>query len=223
MQLTRQPKRLIQIAVLVVTLGFVLPSFADTVNILGSLPTDSSNQVILQTEAVFKINIVDFMNFSAQTLALPHGISDTELFLFNGAGLGVYGNDDQGGSDPLTSFLSCLPSAGLSNPCGYGNNGFGPTSDGIYFLAIAYSPDTPLDSGMNPIFQAGSTPILEPTSAGALASWDGAAYTQPDYDNNLFDIQLTGVPEPSSLALLTPGLLVAWWRGKRYLADRARS
>jgi hypothetical protein len=118
----------------------------------------------------------------------------------------------------LSYALSCLPSLNAAiNPCGYGNNGFGPTSNGNYYLAIAYSPDTPLDAMGNPIFQSGFTPILEPTGAGSLASWDGSIYSQPDFDDNQFEIAVTGVPEPSSLLLVAPGLFLGWLRVKRFV------
>jgi len=200
--------KIIQAAVLLLTLGFVLPSFANTLDLSGSL--DQSGPDV----AIYKIDVTDYLNFSAQTLAVPFGISDTELFLFDSNGLGVYGNDDQGGSDPLSIALSCLPSA-AGNPCGYGNDGFGPTSNGVYYLAVAYSPDTPLDGIGNPTFQAGGSPILDPTGAGSLSSWDGSIYTQPDFDDNQYLIQVTGVPEPSALLLMSPALFVGWLRRKQ--------
>jgi len=204
--------RIIQAVFLLSTFVCAVPSFADNVTLSGSL--DQS----IPEVAIFKLNITDYADFSAQTIAIPFGISDTELFLFDSNGFGVYGNDDQGGSDPLSATLSCLPSADASNPCGYGNNGFGPASNGTYYLAIAYSPDTPLDSMGNPIFQLGSTPILEPTGAGQFASFDGSIFTQPDFDDNQFQIQVTGVgtvPEPSSILLVSPGLALAWRRRKK--------
>jgi hypothetical protein len=211
--------KIFQAVVLLLTLVWVTPSFADTVDLTGTL--DQS----VPEFGMFKIDITDFTDFSAQTISVPFGISDTELFLFDANGFGVYGNDDQGGSDPLSFALSCLPSAGVSNPCGYSNNGFGPTSDGTYYLAVAYSPDTPLDGIGNPIFQFGSTPILEPTGAGPFASFDGSIYTQPDFDDNRYEIQLSGVsvPEPSSMLQLSPALIVAWLRRKKWFGGNRDS
>lgn len=204
--------KLIQATLFLLIFGCVVPSFANTLNLSGSL--DQSTPDV----AIFKLDVIDYANFSAQNIAVPFGISDTELFLFNSAMLGVYGNDDQGGIDPLTFALSCLPSQNAaSNPCGYDGNGFGLTSNGVYYLAIAYSPDTPLDAMGNPIFQSGFTPILEPAGAGSLASWDNSIYSQPDFDDNKFEIAVTGVPEPSSLLLVAPGLFLGWLRVKRFV------
>jgi len=164
---------------------------------------------------LYQVHITDWKDFSAQTLPTAFGISDTELFLFDATGLAVFGNDDMGGSDPLSVALSCLPSADASNPCGYDRDGFGPIQNGFYWLAVAYSPDMPLDAFNNPLFQAGLTSILEPTGAGALAGWDNSIYTQPDFDNNKYVLQITGVPEPSTLLLLSSGLGIGLLRKKR--------
>jgi hypothetical protein len=114
-----------------------VPAFADMVAAAdaGSLPSsaqDLSGDLSL-TEitgtldyplgvSMFKIDIANPLDFSAQTVGVAFGVPDTELFLFDSSGLGVYLNDDASGSDTL----SCLPSADSGNPCSSSRNGLGP-------------------------------------------------------------------------------------------------
>src|SRR6202050_3692217 len=115
-------------------LTLAIPGFADTVAAsgAGSLPgsaEDLSGDPGL-TEitgtldfpfgvSMFKIDIADPVDFSAQTVSTNFGIPDTELFLFDSNGLGVYENDDATGANTL----SCLPSAGAGHPCSSSRNG----------------------------------------------------------------------------------------------------
>ena len=140
------------------TLGVpgVVPAFADTVAATGagSLPTsaqDLSSDLSLTGitgtldfplgVSMFKIDIMNPLDFSAQTVAVAFGVPDTELFLFDSSGLGVYENDDASGSNTL----SCLPSADSGNPCSSARNGLGPLTAGIY-LAITRSANLPMSS-----------------------------------------------------------------------------
>ena len=225
----RKYLRLAQTAVLLLTLGFVVPSFANVVSgngagpllssaldltgfqgyeIQGAMPADISNNVFTQFEVVFKINITDYHDFSAQTVdAGPHGISDTSLFLFDASGNAVYGNDDISFIDTL-SFLP-TPSGGL-----------GPNAAGVYYLALTFGLDAPKDNMGNALFANGidSTSVVGPAGVGTFDSWQGGGNAPTAVDSNLYDIQLTGVPEPSSLALLAPGLLLAWTNRKRFFS-----
>ncbi|MDR3752584.1 MAG: hypothetical protein P4K93_02400 [Terracidiphilus sp.] len=216
---------------LLVILGLVAsPAFAGTViaSGAGSLPgsaqdltgagvvTDIQGSLDLLDGlyvSMFAIDITDYQGFSAQTLDVgAFGLADTELFLFDSSGDGIYMNDDISGSNTL----SCLPSA-TSNPCPTGNGGLGPTSDGVYYLAIAESADLPWDASDTYLFLSGSsTDVLGPdSSAGAIDGWDGGVYASPDYDLNNYDIQLTGVgaapaPEPAPWLLLLSALACTW-------------
>jgi PEP-CTERM motif len=145
------------------------------------------------------------------------GIPDTELFLFDSTGAGVYGNDDIDGANTL----SCLPSADGSNPCPSARpSGVGPTSDGIYYLAITSSANGPLDGDGNEIFNIfNSTDVVGPSSSNSITSWDGGFFTSPDTDLLNFDITVTGVsqvPEPGVLGLLALGLLCIALRKKQF-------
>src|SRR5271167_3137704 len=118
-----------------------LPSTAEDLTglpvteITGTIPVDSSSA------AMFAINIADYADFSALTVGGAFGIPDTELFLFDSTGLGVLANDDIDGANTL----SCLPSAGPTNLCSSSlPDGVGPTSDGLYYLAITRSENGPL-------------------------------------------------------------------------------
>jgi hypothetical protein len=225
-----------KLVVLLVFLGLMASTaFADTVTAsgAGSLPgsaqdltgagvvTDILGSFDLlngQYVSMFAIDITNYQAFSAQALNVgAFGLPDTELFLFDSSGNGVYMNDDISGGDTL----SCLPSATGGNPGPFGQGGLGPTSDALYYLAIADSADSPWDATNAYLFLSGSsTDLLGPdSSAGSIAGWDGGIFTSPDFDNKNYDIQLTGVgaaataaatPEPASWLLLLTALAGAW-------------
>jgi len=216
--------------VLLVILGLAAsPAFANTViaSGAGSLPgsaqdltgagvvTDIQGSLDLlngQYVSMFAIDITNFQAFSAQTINVgAFGLPDTELFLFNSSGNAVYMNDDISGANTL----SCLPSATGGNPCPFGQGGLGPTSNALYYLAIADSADLPMDATSTYLFMSGaSTDLLGPNpGAGAIAGWDGGVYTSPDYDLNNYNIPLTGVgavPEPAPWVLLLSALAGTW-------------
>jgi len=164
--------------------------------------------------SMFEIRILNYLDFSAVTVPVgAYAVPDTELFLFNSSGYGVYGNDDISGGNTL----SCLPSATGSNPCSYGRNGVGPTSNGLYYLAITRSANGPL-SGTNQIFPGlvtGGAAGPDPT-AGPVDGYDNGVFTQTDFDNVRYAINLTGtVPEPATWALMSAaGLALVFLRRK---------
>ncbi len=165
--------------------------------------------------SLFEINIVNPADFSAETVnAGPFGIPDTELFLFDSTGLGVYFNDDISGGNTL----SCLPSSDLANPCLAPAAGLGPLSAGIYYLGVAYSADGPLDASSNEIFtNVLSTDVVGPNAGvGAIADWDNFVFTQPNSDIVNYDIDITGTtPEPSTWILSAGALLaIGMFRGR---------
>lgn len=218
--------------VLPVILGLMAsPAFAGNVIASGAGPLPGSAQDLTgsgvvtgiqgsfdlsdgQYVSMFAIDITDYQDFSAETVSAgPFGLPDTELFLFDSSGDGVYMNDDISGSNTL----SCLASATAGNPCPFGQGGLGPTSDALYYLAIAVSADSPWDASNDYLFLSGSsTDLLGPDpSAGSIDGWDDGAFTGPDFDLNNYDIQLTGVgtaatPEPAPWLLLLSALAVTW-------------
>jgi hypothetical protein len=214
--------------------GIALPVQADTVNVVGAgaLPgtaadltgtnvTEITGTIPDTTDPLlgvemFKLNITDFVDFSAVTNGLAFGIPDTELLLFDSTGLGVYANDDIDGGNTL----SCLPSEGGSNPCPASRPaGVGPTSDGTYYLAITRSSNLPTSIDGEIFTILNSTDVVGPdlTMGGnsPITGWDGGAFTSPDTDLTGFDITLTGAgtevtatPEPGVLLLVVAGLFL---------------
>jgi len=217
-------------AVLLAALTLALPCFAATVSgdgagnlpstaldftgldnkftIQGSLPYDPNAGTF--AEAVFKIDLSAYQFFSAATVTVTgghfgFGIPDTELFLFDSSGNGVYANDDVSASNTL----SFLP-----NPSG----GLGPALNGIYYLGISFSADMPIDAVANELFSPSSSTdvVAANLGVGSIAGWDHNVFASPDTDLIYYQIDVTtGVPEPSTLVLLLPGLAAVWRRYAR--------
>ena len=198
--------------------GPLLPSAEDlsgttVTEIQGSRSSDPNDV------SLFEIDILNPLDFSAITVdAGPFGIPDTELFLFDSTGLGVYFNDDI----DFSNTLSCLPSSDLSNPCPTPAAGLGPALPGIYYLGIARSADGPLDASNNEIFtNVLSTDVVGPNDGvGPLAGWDNFVFTQPNFDLVNYDIDITGTtPEPATW-ILSAGALLAIGMFRRRLLIR---
>jgi hypothetical protein len=115
-------------------------------------------------------------------------LADPVLYLFDSAGMAVVMNDDADGSQSML----------MSLPAGFGS--------GFYFLGISFAGVEPTD-GTDPLFDVfGDGSVL---SANALGGWQGDPLT-PNFDiPGWYAIDLVGVPEPGSLALLALGLLGA--------------
>ena len=167
---------------------------------------------------MFEIDITNAAGFSAMTVGPgAFGIPDTELFLFDSSGMGVYGNDDIDGGN---TFRACRRQV-VSNPCSSSRpGGVGPMTDGDYFLAITRSANSPLDGSDNYIFTSVlSTDVVGPNAGtGPIADWDGGVFTNPDFDLVNFDILLTGttaVPEPGTWALIAAGFVGIFLRRKQ--------
>jgi hypothetical protein len=137
--------------------------------------------------------------FSATTVGTAGTLVDTQLFLFNAAGLGVYGNDD----DPSgTTTRSTLPAG----------HALSPTTPGLYYLAISSFNRDPTSAGGLIFPSTPFTAVVGPTGPGggsAVTGWTGTGGT------GTYTINLTGanfpdgtanIPEPTTMLLLGTGL-----------------
>ncbi len=103
----------------------VIPGPVD--EITGTLAT-------LDQEDLYRVCLAGGQTFSASTVGSE--IADTQLFLFDASGRGVFANDDN-----ATSLQSTLP-AGIS---------LAPTQGGIYYLGVSSFDADPVSSA-GPIF-----------------------------------------------------------------------
>jgi hypothetical protein len=184
-----------------------------TAQVVFGLPSLEGIRGMLETANdvdMFAIRIVDPATFSATTVGTPGMVMDTQLFLFDATGRGVYANDD---ASTATS-RSTLP-AGNPN---------GPQVPGLYYLAISSFDRVPVSSPTNDLIFPGfpRTGVFGPTGPGGadpVTAWRGGGTEAGTYT-----ILLTGsaafFPEPSSLLLFGLGLAGAgaWYRRRRAAA-----
>jgi hypothetical protein len=205
-------------------LGLAVPSWADAIWVetgdAGDLPTSAQDLLgdgvfttILGNLAspdpfgsafdidLYRFYLSDPASFGASTVNSPgFYVSDPQLFLFDASGHGVYMNDDD--ESGLNGSQSALPSG----------HPFGPVSIGLYYLAIGWWDNEPLDALGSLIFDNASLfgtngPAL---GSGKLAFWDQNVLLRPDLET-AYEIRMTGVttpiPEPGTFVLVAVGLL----------------
>jgi hypothetical protein len=191
------------------------PLPASAQDLTGLFPTEIQGTLDFPDGvSMFKI-LLDPVMFSAITLpVIANGVPDTELFLFDSSGRGVYMNDDQ----TFIDTLSCLPSM-VNNPCpSSAPAGVGPVTPGVYYLAITRSSNMAIDTMSNALFAPVlSTDVAGPAGSNSIANWDNNVNSSPNFDQINYDIVLTGtVPEPSTWTLMTvAGLALALFRRTR--------
>lgn len=137
-------------------------------NIVGSIAVTTDRDV-------YCIHITNVAAFRASTVGQPGTLSDTQLFLFDSAGIGVTHDDDDPAGGTLRSVIT---------------NMF-VTSPGIYYLAISGYNSDPLSPANLLIWN--NTPFAAerapdgPGAPGPLAAWTGTSGT------GTYDILLAGV------------------------------
>ncbi len=198
----------------------------------GSSPLDAITGTLSGPNVVnlFRLVLTGSQTFSATTLnaktllelpidqqlGIPTALlPDPQLFLFDAAGRGVYGNDD--GS---TNAQASLPSGGFS-----------PTAPGTYFLAIASSGYNPTSIDGSIFGEADANGIFAPTGTGAASpltgfTGEGTATAGGDYQITFTGVTASaeGVPEPSqTVGLIAAGVLGMGYQLKKTLKNRKRS
>ena len=178
-------------------------------DIVGMIDDDTS-----QVE-LFEIYLTTGASFSATTVSNTSNFFDSELFLLNSAGIGVYENNDD------------LNSGGTQSTLPTGNT-FSPTTSGYYFLGLTSNEIDPLSAG-GTIFNINANPsylVLGPNGPGGATPLTGYQGTSTEIGTSPFDIKLTGVsiatatstPEPAYTVVLFLGLaILLLWKRKAAL------
>jgi hypothetical protein len=108
-----------------------LPGTANITDGSGSLDLILGNLMDLTEVDMYQIEIIDALTFSAVTLGGVLDVTDPQLFLFDSAGRAVYSNDDA-----ESGLIGSQSELTAGHP-------FGPTSTGIYYLAISWFNNEP--------------------------------------------------------------------------------
>ena len=150
-----------------------LPATAQVTTGCGSLTSITGTKEASGSD-LFQISVTDAAAFSASTAGMATNV-DSQLFLFDASGVGVYGNDDVSGSNTRSTLPATRPP--------------GPTSAGTYLLAISqYNrdpqstgglifPDTPFTSVVGPTGPGAASPLSSWLANGGNAGTTSFAYT----------------------------------------------
>jgi hypothetical protein len=155
--------------------------------------TSIDGDIAATSADLYLLHIYDPTAFSATTVG--GATFDTQLFLFDSAGVGVYANDDSSG------FQSTLPAGNVN----------GPTAVGDYLLGITGFNYDPVNVGGLIFSPSGFSDVPGPNNTDPLTGWTGTALS----NFGTYSIALTGasfaqatsVPEPGTALLMGAGLL----------------
>ena len=182
------------LALAVSTLGSValaapVPESGDA----GALPADaqfmgdigSITSITGRIESALDVDMFEFNLASPATLSFLTAATstiDSQLFLFNSAGAGLWANDDMGTS--LDAQLTV------------------PLASGAYYLAVSSWERRPLEAGNLPIFGDMRGVLLSPLNPGIVTAWGGTGGIG-DYTVN---VSMAPIPEPATWLLTSAGV-----------------
>jgi hypothetical protein len=190
--------RIVAVCALVMAFAFAAPAFADTIaevgdagDLTGTAQDASGAAVDTITGTVASGADADLYRFfwgggvfSATTVGTTGTLSDTQLYLFDDAGMGITGNDDAVG---LRSSIGASIAAGF------------------YYLGISgfdFDPESAGGEIFTDNFGGEATPT-GPGGPGPLTGWGGSS------SSGTYTIVLsttTATPEPISLVLFGSGV-----------------
>jgi hypothetical protein len=155
---------------------------------------------------VYRFTITTPASFSASTVGFstPAG-TDTMLFLFTGAGVGIASNDDQvnKANSPNTR-ESLLP---------IGNSLYATLTPGQYILAVSLYNNRP-SSSVGTIFTNDADGVFGPANSGVFTAQTSGS-TQPATSYSITLSGVSPVPEPGTLLLTGFAGLGAWVARRR--------
>jgi hypothetical protein len=162
-------------------------------SISGSIPSTSATDADM-----YRIHISVPGDFSATTVGTVGTpglqLQNSELFLFNAAGLGVYGRDDNAGTARTT-----LPAG----------NSLGPQTAGDYFLVITGFNRDPVSAAGLVFPDSPNATLFGPTGPGgslAISGYTGLETALASRGN--YSVNLTGAEFVSAAAIPEPGTVV---------------
>lgn len=167
----------------------ILPSLGTITSISGSI--GSASDVDMYRFTVPSAMSLSFIVAASSTI-------DSQLFLFNSLGAGVWANDDVGTS--LDAQITA------------------PLAAGLYYLAISSWDRHPVNASNLPIFGSDGGVLLPPINSGAVTAWTGSGGI------GMYSINVSAVPEPETWALFCAGLLatIGCRRSKKQSKARSR-
>jgi hypothetical protein len=163
---------------------------------------------------IYWFEIIDAMGFAATTSAFglpyPGGLTsfDSQLFLFDVAGVGMAHNDDSYGGLASSLGVPNFPGAGP----GLVPPSFGPMKVGLAISSYNNDPVDPLGFSIWLNTPFGLQRGLDGAGAGGvLAGWTGGGGGFGAYEIVLEGV-VTSIPSPGSMALMGVGVLFAMRR-----------
>lgn len=191
-----------------------MPNTAQSTIGVSSLDAISGTLSSYQDADMFLIRIFDPATFSATTDSADTTAWDTQLFLFDAAGMGLVANDDIGnGVGPYNPRSVLVAGSGLN-----------PTAPGLYYLAVSGWDRDPHSSGgaifTDDTYYTGSVGPLGPGGTQPISGWDGDGSLNGglgSYTITLSGAQFSAVPEPTAALLLIIAGVAAmpYWRRLR--------